>query len=166
VQEIMQKHNEIVEFAKKLESLGNLENSLQLVSEEAKSILNADRCSIFIVDAQDNMLWTKISDGVGRIVVSADSGIVGDTYKNAKPQIVNSPYDDPKFLKNIDDKSGYLTKNIIAAPLFDYSKKVIGVMELLNKLRGDYNDEDLETLTFFVNYISKSLELVLKNENL
>ncbi|MFT7003652.1 MAG: GAF domain-containing protein [Sulfurimonas sp.] len=162
----MQKYNQIAEFGKKLMSLGNVENSLKLISEEAKSILNADRCSIFIVDAQDNMLWTKLSDGIGRIVVSVDSGIVGDTYKSAKPQVVNAPYDDPRFLANIDKKSGYLTRNIITVPLFDSNRKVIGVMQLLNKSRGDYDDTDLETLTFFANYISGSLELVLINENL
>jgi len=87
----MHKYNQIAEFGKKLMALGKIDNSLELIAQEAKKLLNADRCSIFIVDADDKMLWTKHSDGIGRIVIALDAGIVGDTYQNAKPQIVNSP---------------------------------------------------------------------------
>jgi len=161
----MQKFNQIAEFGKKLMALGDIENFLEVIADEAKSLLNADRCSIFIVDAEDGILWTKLSDGIGRIVISLDSGIVGDTYQSMKPQVVNSPYEDSRFLHRIDKKSGYLTKNIITVPIFDSKRDVIGVIQLLNKSRGDYNDGDLETLTFFANYVSGSLELVLMNDN-
>lgn len=161
----MQKFNQIAEFGKKLMVLGKIDNSLELISKEAKMLLNADRCSIFIVDAQDKMLWTKHSDGIGRIVISLDAGIVGDTYKIQKPQVVNNPYEDPRFLSNIDKKSGYVTRNIIAVPIFDSKRDVIGVIQLLNRSRGDFNNKDLEILTFFANYVSGSLELVLMNEN-
>lgn len=160
----MQKFNQIAEFGKKLMVLGKIDNSLELISKEAKMLLNADRCSIFIVDAQDKMLWTKHSDGIGRIVISLDAGIVGDTYKIQKPQVVNNPYEDPRFLSNIDKKSGYVTRNIIAVPIFDSKRDVIGVIQLLNRSRGDFNNKDLEILTFFANYVSGSLELVLMNE--
>jgi len=159
-----EKFNEIAAFGKKLMALGEIENSLQLISDEAKKLLNADRCSIFIVDAKDEMLWTKLSDGIGRIVIALDAGIVGDTYQKQKPQVVNSPYDDSRFLPHIDKKSGYVTKNIITVPVFDSKRDVMGVIQLLNKSRGDYNSKDLEILTFFANYISGSLELILMND--
>jgi len=57
-----------------------------------------------------------------------------------------------------------VTKNVITVPIFDSKRDVIGVIQLLNKSRGDYNDEDLEALTFFANYVSGSLELVLMNK--
>ncbi|MBU1657567.1 GAF domain-containing protein [bacterium] len=161
----MKKFKQIAEFGKKLMALGEMENALELISKEAKQLLNAERCSIFIVDKEDEMLWTKLSDGIGRIVIALDAGIVGDTYQKAKPQIVNSPYDDPRFLKTIDKKSGYVTKNIIAVPIFNSKREVMGIIQLLNKFRFDFDDADLETLTFFANYISGSLELVLMNEN-
>ncbi len=160
----MNRVGQISNFGKKLMSLGRVENALELIAEEAKQLLNADRCSIFIVDAKENMLWTEISDGVGRIVIALDAGIVGDTYQSQKPQVANAPYDDPRFLPNIDKRSGYKTKNIIAVPIFDSKRDVIGVMELLNKSRGDFDDSDLEALTFFANYVSGSLELFLLNE--
>ena len=142
-------------------ALKNMEHSLELISDEAKSLVHAERCSIFIVDKDDKMLWTKLSDGIGRIVMSLDSGIVGDTYYKKEPQIVNKPYEDDRFLQSIDKKSGYKTENIITVPIFDSKRNVMGIIQLLNKSRYDFDNSDLEMLTFFANYVSGSLELAL-----
>ena len=160
----MEKIHEIAEFGKKLMALENIEESLELIAQEAKRLVSADRCSIFIVDKEDGMLWTRLSDGIGRIVISLDSGIVGATYQKKEPQMVNSPYDDPRFLPNIDKKSGYVTKNILTVPIFDSKREVIGVIQLLNKFRRDFEEKDLNAVTFFANYVSGSLELVLMSE--
>ena len=161
----MNKFNEIADFGKELMVLDKMDNVLDLIAVKAKELVNADRCSIFIVDNEDQILWTKHSDGIGRIVISLDSGIVGSTYANKEPQVVNKPYEDSRFLPNIDKKSGYTTKNIITIPIFNSMRDVMGVIQLLNKFRGDFNDTDLETLTFFANYVSGSLELVLMLDN-
>lgn len=160
----MKKFKEVAAFGQELMALKDTHDALDLISKEAKLLVNADRCSIFIVDEEDNMLWTKISDGIGRIVISLNSGIVGDTYKTKEPQLVNKPYEDERFLPSIDKKSGYTTKNMITVPIFDSKRDVMGIMQLLNKSRFDFDAEDLEALTFFANYISGSLELVLMNE--
>lgn len=157
----MKKFDQIAEFGQKLMTLKNMEHGLELISDEAKRLVNADRCSIFIVDKEDKMLWTKLSDGIGRIVISLDSGIVGDTYSKKKPQVVNEPYEDERFLQNIDKKSGYKTENMITVPIFDSKRDVMGIIQLLNKSRYDFDDEDLEMLTFFANYVSGSLELAI-----
>lgn len=115
----------------------------------------------FIVDAQEKILWTKLSDGIGRIVIGLDAGIVGDTYKKQTAQIVNEPYEDERFLPNIDTKSGYTTRNMITVPIFNSKRDVMGIIQLLNKSRGGFTQDDMETLTFFANYVSGSLELVL-----
>ena len=139
----------------------NIDDSLQIVANETKELVNADRCSIFIVDKEDQMLWTRLSDGIGRIVLSLDSGIVGDTYAKKEAQIVNNPYEDTRFLQSIDKKSGYITKNLITIPIFDSKHEVMGIIQLLNKSISDFNQKDLEMLTFFANFISGSLELAI-----
>ena len=160
----MNRFKQIAEFGQKLMSLDNMDEVLTLISKEAKELINAERCSIFIVDKEDMILWTKVSDGIGRIVIALDSGIVGDTYQKQAPQIVNSPYEDDRFLPKIDKQSGYKTKNMITVPIFDSKRDVIGVIQLLNKSRFNFDDKDLELLIFFANYISGSLELAFMED--
>ncbi|MBD3824083.1 MAG: GAF domain-containing protein [Epsilonproteobacteria bacterium] len=161
----MDRYAFIAEFGKKLMVLENIDDSVELIAAQARKLVGAERCSIFIADKEDGILWTKVSDGIGRIVVSIDSGIVGDTYKSQKPQIVNAPYEDPRFLPVIDKKSGYVTKNMVTVPIFDSKREVIGVIQLLNKTRGEFDKSDLDILAFFANYVSGSLELVLLRES-
>ncbi len=161
----MSKFNQIAAFGKELVKVENVDDSLELIAKEAKEIVNADRCSIFIVDESENILWTKLSDGIGgRIVISLSSGIVGDTYAQREAQVVNNPYEDPRFLPSIDKKSGYKTKNMITIPIFNSKREIMGIIQLLNKSRYDFDGDDLEVLTFFANYISGTLELVLLSE--
>jgi len=157
----MKKFDQIADFGKELMRVTDMERALELISDEAKKLVNAQRCSIFIVDNDDEILWTKLSDGIGRIVISLDSGVVGDTYKKREPQIVNNPYEDRRFLPTIDKKSGFKTKNMITVPIFDSKRNVMGIFQLLNKERFDFDKDDMETLTFFANYVSGSLELAL-----
>ena len=162
----MKKIDQIAQFGHKLMSIADIEESLEFIASEAKELVGADRCSIFIVDQEDHMLWTKLSDGIGRIVISLDAGIVGDTYTKKEAQIVNDPYADERFLQNIDKKSGYTTKNILTVPIFNSKQEVMGIIQLLNKHRDGFNENDLELMTFFANFVSGSLELaILKGEN-
>ena len=160
----MKKSTQIAEFGQKLMALGEVDNALELIADEAKQLLNADRCSIFIVDTEDKMLWTKLADGIGRIVIALDSGIVGDTYIKNEPQLVNNHYENERFLPNIDKKSGYVTRNIITTPIYNSKRKIIGIIQLLNKSRGDFDEKDSENLAFLANYVSGSLELILMSE--
>lgn len=157
-------YKRIADFGKKLAQLNDLENALPIISEEAKSIVNAERCSIFIVDNASTMLWTKLSDGIGRIAIGIDSGIVGDTVRSKTVQRVNNPYEDDRFLAKIDAKSGFVTRNILAVPIFNSRQEVIGVIQMLNKYNGDFTENDEGIMTFFANYISGTLELALLME--
>ena len=153
-------YTKIAEFGKALASQSELDNALELIAEEAKKLLEVERCSIFIVDKEAMMLWTKHSDGIGRIAISLDSGIAGDTYRKQEPQLVNNPYEDARFLPKIDEKSGFKTRNMLTVPIFDSKREVIGVIQLLNKA-DDFSQNDLDILTFLANYVSGTIELTL-----
>ncbi len=151
----------IAEFGKKLSSENDIDLAIELIAEEAKSLLEVERCSIFIVDSEAMMLWTKHSDGIGRIAIGLDSGIAGDTYSKQEPQLVNNPYEDARFLPKIDEKSGFTTRNMMTVPIFNSKREVIGVIQLLNKNNGDFSAQDLDVLTFMANYVSGTIELAL-----
>lgn len=157
-------YKRIADFGKRLSGLEHIEEALPTISEEAKAIVNAERCSIFIVDLPGNMLWTKLSDGIGRIAVGLDSGIVGDTFSTKSVKLVNNPYENAHFLPKIDAKSGFVTRNILAVPIFNSRQEVIGVIQLLNKYNGDFDDKDEGIMSFFANYVSGTLELALMME--
>ncbi len=149
----------LAEFARKLLTKRSLEDGLPLISKYVKDVIEADRCSIFIYDGDANEMWTTIADGVEKITLPADKGLVGYTLKAKKPVMTNDAYKHPEFLPEIDSATGYITKNIITAPIFSSKREIIGVLELLNKKEG-FDEEDVRFMIFFAHYVSGFLELL------
>jgi len=148
----------LANFGKELLNKKSLHDGLPLISQYAKDVIGAERCSIFIYEEKEQRFWTTISDGVQKIVIPADKGLVGYTLKAKKPIIANDAYTHPQFLSEVDKKTGYKTQNIITAPIFDSKREIIGVLQLLNK-PTDFDDEDTRFMIFFAHYISGFLEL-------
>jgi len=149
----------LAEFARELLTKRSIEDGLPLISKYVKDVIEAQRCSIFIYDADANEMWTTIADGVEKITLLADKGLVGYTLKAKKPVMTNDAYKHPEFLPEIDSATGYITKNIITAPIFSSKREIIGVLELLNKEEG-FDKEDVRFMIFFAHYISGFLELL------
>lgn len=154
----VESYAKLAAFGRTLLEHRTLEKGLPVISEYAKKVIGAERCSIFVYNEQTQKLWTTLADGVEKIMINADEGIAGSTIKERKPIIVNDPYKDARFLSKIDHETGYLTKNIASVPVFDSARKMIGVLQLLNK-NGEFDAEDARFMIFFAHYVSGYLEL-------
>ena len=134
------------------------EDGLSLISDHLIDVTGAERCSIFIYEKKSAELWTILATGIGKIHVPSDKGIVGYVFRTKDSVIENNVSKNSYFLSDIDKYSGYKTLNIIACPIYNSKKELIGVLELLNKENG-FNEEDLEFLNIFANYIGSIIEL-------
>jgi GAF domain-containing protein len=148
----------LASFGRKLLNKPALEEGMHLITDYAKEITMAQRCSIFLHDREKQILWTTLADSIDRIKIPDTKGIAGKTLRIKEEIVVNNPYADPDFLTTIDAQSGFVTKNIVSAPIFDSNKRVIGVLQVLNK-EGGFTAKDVKFIKFFVHYISTYLEL-------
>ena len=152
-------YTKLANFGRELLDRTSLEQGLPIIADYAKDVIGAERCSIYIYRAAHNILWTTLADGVEKLVVDADKGIVGACIKEKKPVLVNAPYNDPRFNQEIDHKTGYLTKNVACVPIFNSTRQIIGVFQLLNKKEGEFDRDDANFMIFFAHFISGYLEL-------
>jgi len=148
----------LAQFGRELLEKKTLSQGLPLISTYAKNVMKAERCSIFIYDVKDQTFWTTLADGVERIVIPSNKGLVGETLHERKPIVTNDPYNHPNFLSEIDKETGFLTKSVITAPIFSSKREILGVFQLLNK-EGGFDKEDIRFMIFFSHYISGFLEL-------
>jgi two-component system sensor histidine kinase/response regulator len=72
--------------------------------------------------------------------VRPDQGVVGWVVRNGKSAIVPYAPDDARFFPGIDEQTGFHTLSLLAAPLW-VRGKVIGALEAVNKLDGDFVSE-------------------------
>lgn len=156
-------YSKLADFGRELLYKTSLMDGLPHISKYAKDVIGADRCSIFINDLQREELWTTLADGVDKIIIPQGKGIVGQTIDEKKPILTNDVYSDSHFMADIDEETGYTTKSIVTAPIFNSDREIVGVLELLNK-EGGFDNDDVKFMIFFAHYISGFLELALLNE--
>ena len=154
---MIDKYRQLNEFGKNLLSKELLVEALLYISLSAKSIVESDRCSLFIYDKEANELWTSLADNEQKITIPFDMGIVGQTVRVRKAIVENNAYDNPNFMSDVDIKTGYYTQNILTSPIFDSKREVVAVLQLLNKESG-FDKNDVEFINFFSHFISGFIE--------
>ena len=138
----------ILAVTSKLAAPFDLKTMLSEVVSAAKQVLRADRGTVWLYDAAADQLVIEIATGFAPVRVSATAGLVGACARNRR--IINVPdcYADERFNPEVDKRSGYRTRCMLTLPLVDHKDVLVGVMQVLNKVDGvfDENDEALATV--------------------
>jgi GAF domain-containing protein len=140
-------------------------------------VLNAERCSVFILDPENRKVWLKAGTGVTErgIEVSVEDSIVGDVIASGKPVIVNDLQERSGAHLKTDLRTGFVTREVICVPVRSKDRrKITGAIEVLNKKgEGRFNAEDQafleevgEHLQSIVDSIFLSQEAVRMSKNL
>ncbi len=131
----------------------DLETTLRAVMDQAKDLMQADRSTLFLLSKETNELWTKVAKADGKtmmeIRIPANKGIAG--YVASTGQTLNIPnaYQDPRFDPSTDERTGYKTRNILCMPVFNAQGDLIGVTQLINKIKGNFTTADEAFLRAF-----------------
>ena len=149
-QSLSKQHNHLAEDLLKICQRMNSEREvgalLDLIATEATKLLEADRASLFLLDRERGELWSKIALGSQEIRFDARLGIAGAVALSGQTINVEDVHRDPRFYKEIDLRTGYITRSLLAMPLRNHEGEIIGTFEVLNKKTGRFNQEDEEIL--------------------
>ena len=150
LQERVRKLGGILDVAKALVAERDLDRLLQLIVQAASRVVEADRCSLFLLDRARSELWSKVAQGVGtrEIRFAVGKGIAGAVAQTNQSINIPDAYADPRFNRNVDKETGYRTKSILCVPMRSLEGEIVGVLQALNK-RGDgpFSEEDGELLS-------------------
>ncbi len=122
--------------------------------------LNADRATVFIHDSEKKELSSgpRLSDESQEFRIPEDKGIAGQIFKLRKTVNVKDAYNHPYFDKSVDRQTGYETKTILGAPLLDPDNNLIGVIQVLNKAGGEFQEIDEQIIESLSTYIAIALK--------
>ncbi|MEH2171397.1 GAF domain-containing protein [Nostoc sp.] len=148
----------------------DLEATLQIVMEQARILMQADRSTLFLYRKEMSELWTKVAaaaDGTNliEIRIPANRGIAGYVASTGEALNISDAYKDPRFDPATDRKTGYVTRNILCLPVFNSANELIGVTQLINKQQGSFTASDEEFMRAFNNQAGIALENARLFEN-
>jgi transcriptional regulator with GAF, ATPase, and Fis domain len=121
-----------------------------------------ERCSIVLLDeVQEHLFLVSTDRDAAGITIPCGQGIAGAVVASGEVENVADAYADDRFDKTTDEKTGFVTRNILAVPLRNEGR-VVGVLMALNQAIT-FDSEHQETLEAIADQISASMLADLLN---
>lgn len=138
-----------------------LDEMLMQIARRACEVMESDRCTLFLHDPTTDELWSKVALGMGdqEIRIPSDAGVAGHCFRTGETINLADAYADARFNKEVDDRTGYRTRSLFCAPVYNRDGKRLGVIQLLNKKGGVFTEEDESFIHVFVNHSSIFIEI-------
>ncbi|WP_394825058.1 GAF domain-containing protein [Pendulispora albinea] len=152
--------NALREVGLALGTTHDLDQVLELILEKITDALDADRATLYLLDEAKDELISRIviGDEVRSIRLKVGQGIAGHVARTGKPLHVRDAYKDPRFSPEWDTLSGYRTRSILAGPMKNHLGRTIGVIQVLNKRRGDFSTDDAALLAALATQAAVSID--------
>lgn len=123
---------------------------LARVFDRALEVLDAEAGSIWL--RKGDILVCQIARGPVReriegLELPMGAGIVGDVALRGEAELVADPSDDPRFVHQVDEATGFATRSLATTPL-KTKDHVLGALQVLNKRSGAgmFDEADLALL--------------------
>ena len=142
----------------------DMEKVLNHTMDMIQTIINVEAGSLMLLDKEDlafriafNIRKDINIDILKTLRIKLGQGVSGYSAARGEPVIVRNTAESRQFYPEVDRMIGFETRSVLCVPLISMGK-VIGVIELINKLDGEFNDNDLQLLQSIATSVSIALE--------
>ena len=153
----------LLEINANINSTMDLEALLKTIIEVAATVMDAEASSLALREVNTGELVFHLASGesgqtVESLRLPRGKGIAGWVAENGKPLIVPDVSQDERFFKGVDEKSAFITRSIMCVPMQRSGDKIIGVLQVLNKRIGTFDDQDLMLFNSLGNIAAIAIE--------
>jgi two-component system cell cycle sensor histidine kinase/response regulator CckA len=138
------------------------ERVLKIIGDKASELLEADGCTIYLLDSRGKKLRPifsnelNLADRVLAFELRVGEGLGGKVARSGVAMIINHAEQDEEICVQVPG-TPVEPECLISAPLIT-REKVVGVMTLNRKGEKEFQKKDLELLTIFANQVSGIVE--------
>ncbi len=167
---------ELINIARAMTTERDVDKLLSIILEKSRFVTGADAGSIYVVEGDEKtpQLRFKLAQNDSVRFDSSEftmplnrRSIAGSAALDRKMVAIADVYDLPAgspfgFDRRFDDRTGYRTRSVLAAPLISQRDEVIGVIQLINKKRDPEKKllEKEDAATQVVPFDARSEELL------
>jgi GAF domain-containing protein len=148
-----------------LASTRDLDELLVIVIDEVNKALLTEGCGVLLYDEERrDLYWRQVRDARHLLAIQSEDlrlplegSIAGWVFQNNKPARVNDTSKDPRYYSQMSHKSGFNITKVLQVPL-NTREKTIGVLMAMNKIGGDFTEQDEALLTSMAGMIALAIE--------
>lgn len=151
----------LLEAARLLSSKLERSELLTTVLELASRVVDAETASLLLLDEATQELYFDVALGLGddlcQMRLPLGQGIAGAVARTRKPEIINDVRADPRWSPRMDERTGFVTRSILAVPIL-FKGRLLGVVEAINRRGGPFAAGDVETLDAFASQAGVAID--------
>lgn len=138
---------------------------LRSIVDVARAIFGAKASSIMLFDPEsEELVFAAVSgEGESELVgrrMPASTGVAGWVLSSRTPLVLEDVQSDPRFARDVAEKTGYVPKGLMAVPLLD-EELVLGVLQVLDRpQRSRFTLQEMELLGLFAGQAAIALGLL------
>ena len=130
--------------------------------EAATMLMEAEAGSLLLVDQETEELFFEVALGekgekLKEVRLKKGEGIAGWVAEHREPTIAHDVQSDPRFFRVADEKTTFITKDMICVPV-ETKGKLLGVLQAINKGNGSFDKDDLEIFQALANQVAIAVE--------
>ncbi|MEZ4595176.1 MAG: GAF domain-containing protein, partial [Chloroflexota bacterium] len=140
--------NTLIHITQTITSSLDLQEVIHLTIKQVHDSWSIEASSLWLLDEENQKLRVLTNVGtaveeLSKIELDINQGIVGQVVRTGQPLYTNDVTSDEHHYRQADERTGFHTRSILCVPLI-FRGKVVGAMQLLNKIDGDFDEVDLE----------------------
>lgn len=130
--------------------------------EAITRLMRAETGSLLLLDREKDELYFEVALGekgkkLKEVRLKVGEGIAGWVAKHNVPVIIPDVTKDPRFQGKVDKKSKFRTRDMVCVPV-SIKGQVIGVLQAINRIGGEFTAEDLGLFQLFSNQAAIALD--------
>ena len=143
---------------------------LKFYTRVAKRVLDAERCSIFIVDPENRTVWLKAGTQLTEhdIEVPTEGSVVGQVIESGQIVRGTDMQHQEGAHRATDSQTGFVTRNMLCVPVSEPGLgETVGAIQVLNKAgNGDFSSADEAFLTEMAEHVQTHVTLCYLDQDI
>jgi adenylate cyclase len=163
-------------------NVSSVSSQIFTVIQRTTDMVDSDRTTFFLVDHAKQELWSM--QGSINLRFPMSKGLAGSVACSGEKINIADAYEDPRFNRETDKRTGYRTRSVLVLPMFgtrsstseastegevrsiaeeedavEVKRPIIGVLQVINKKDGTpFDESDEEVLRMFLDITGPILE--------
>lgn len=159
---LLGKYLRLVEISRDLASTLDFNELLQTIVNCAVDFTGSTAASILLFDEVNNELYLQVTSNADSptmqpLALPLKGSIAGEIIHRRKSLIVMDVKEHPNYLNQLEKELQFKTTSLLGVPLIT-KDKVLGVLEVVNKIHADFDQEDEILLGAFGSQAAVAIE--------
>ncbi len=152
----------LIDISRAIGTIRDRHELMATIMDKVTLAFDAERSTLFIHDPSQCELWTLVAQGLddvrGELRMPDDRGISGHAFKTHRSHCIPDTFSEPYFARRLAEQMGYVPRSMLVVPVLDPTGLCEGVLQVMDRRVGYFNNEDIPLLEAIAVYVGICLE--------